>query len=84
MAKKSKDTENIIDPFASREAENYENPIPSREYILEYMEQTGEPVTDPLVCAHLNLTTYEQTEALPRRWTPMARDGHRVSKRRGG
>lgn len=83
MAKKSKDTENIIDPFASREAENYENPIPSREYILEYMEQTGEPVTYQMLCEHLNLTSYEQTEALRRRLIAMARDGQLISNRRG-
>lgn len=25
-----------LDPFADREADNYDNPIPSREYILEF------------------------------------------------
>lgn len=83
MAKKQKDTDGIHDPFASREAENYENPIPSREYILEYMEKTGEPVSYPMLCEHLGLDSYEQTEALRRRLIAMARDGQLISNRRG-
>ena len=83
MAKKSKDPEMINDPFASREAENYENPIPSREYILEYMEQIGEPVTYQSLCEHLKLESYDHTEALRRRLIAMARDGQLISNRRG-
>jgi len=83
MAKKSKDPAAIKDPFAGREAENYENPIPSREYILEYMEKSGEPVSYPMLCEHLGLETYEQTEALRRRLIAMARDGQLISNRRG-
>ena len=29
------------DPYAAREAQKYDNPIPSREYILEQLEQAG-------------------------------------------
>jgi len=83
MAKKSKDPEMIKDPFASREAENYENPIPSREYILEYMEQIGEPVTYQSLCDHLKLESHDHTEALRRRLIAMARDGQLISNRRG-
>ncbi len=83
MAKKSKATEMIKDPFASREAENYENPIPSREYILEYMEQIGEPVTYQSLCEHLKLESHDHTEALRRRLIAMARDGQLISNRRG-
>ncbi|MGJ8688995.1 MAG: ribonuclease R [Gammaproteobacteria bacterium] len=83
MAKKSKDPEIIKDPFASREAENYENPIPSREFILEYMEQIGEPVTYESLCEHLKLESHDHTEALRRRLIAMARDGQLISNRRG-
>ena len=83
MAKKPKDPAAIIDPFASREAENYENPIPSREYILDYMEQTGEPVSYESLCAHLGLNSEDQAEALRRRLIAMARDGQLISNRRG-
>ncbi|MDP1931074.1 MAG: ribonuclease R [Gammaproteobacteria bacterium] len=83
MTKKKQDSTSIADPFAGREAENYENPIPSREYILEYMEKTGEPVSYPMLCEHLKLESYEQTEALRRRLIAMARDGQLISNRRG-
>lgn len=83
MAKKPNDPSQIKDPFASREAENYENPIPSREYILEYMEKTGEPVTYQSLCEHMGLDSYEQAEALRRRLIAMARDGQLISNRRG-
>ena len=83
MAKKPKGPAAIIDPFASREAENYENPIPSREYILEYMEQTAEPVSYESLCKHMGLDSYEQAEALRRRLIAMARDGQLISNRRG-
>ena len=83
MAKKPIETDSIKDPFASREAENYENPIPSREYILEYLEQTGEPVSYEALCEHLSLESHDQTEALRRRLIAMTRDGQLISNRRG-
>ncbi len=33
------------DPFASREAERYDNPIPSREYILDYLTKREQPLS---------------------------------------
>ena len=83
MAKKPIETDSVNDPFASREAENYENPIPSREYILEYLEQTGEPVSYEALCEHLSLESHDQTEALRRRLIAMTRDGQLISNRRG-
>ena len=32
------------DPHAQREAEKYENPIPSREFILEVLEEAQKPL----------------------------------------
>ncbi|MDT8427380.1 MAG: ribonuclease R [Pseudomonadales bacterium] len=88
MAKKKQDSNisqapAVHDPYADREAQNYENPIPSREYILEYMEKTGEPVGYPQLCEQLGLEDYEQMEALRRRLIAMSRDGQLVSNRRG-
>jgi ribonuclease R len=74
----------IKDPFANREAENYEKPIPSREFIMDYMEKVGEPVSYEHLCEHLELTDDEdQLEALRRRLIAMARDGQLISNRRG-
>lgn len=70
------------DPFAEREAEKYDNPIPSREYILELLDTADEPVTHEQMCVMLKLTTEEQVEALRRRLIAMARDGQLISNRR--
>ena len=40
MAKKGK----IADPHAQREAQRYENPIPSREAILELLRDADKPL----------------------------------------
>lgn len=83
MAKKTKDPKQVKDPYASREAENYDNPIPSREFILQYMEKSGEPVSYPELCEQLGLDGFDQTEALRRRLIAMSRDGQLISNRRG-
>ena len=33
------------DPYAQREAQNYEHPVASREIILQYMEEKVRPIT---------------------------------------
>ena len=71
------------DPFAKREAENYANPIPSREFITQLLEEIGEPVGHPALCEHLKIVSEEQTEALRRRLIAMSRDGQILSNRRG-
>jgi len=43
------------DPFAAREAEKYEKPIPSREFILEALEKASGPMTHAQLCALLEL-----------------------------
>ena len=70
------------DPFAQREAEKYENPIPSREYILELLDKAAYPVTHPEMCDMLNLTGEDDVEALRRRLIAMTRDGQLISNRR--
>lgn len=71
------------DPFAAREAEKYENPIPSREYILDLLDSSDQPVTHEQMCTMLKLTDEDQVEALRRRLIAMARDGQLISNRRG-
>ena len=70
------------DPFAAREAEKYDNPIPSREYILELLDSADQPVTHAQMCDILKLTNEDQIEALRRRLIAMARDGQLISNRR--
>lgn len=71
------------DPFQEREAQKYANPIPSREFIIQYLEQKGRPVTREHLIKALNLITEEQQEALRRRLIAMERDGQIMSNRRG-
>ncbi len=71
------------DPHAKREAARYENPIPSREYIMEHLETRGEPVTHLELCTELLLFDNENQEALRRRLIAMARDGQLIENRGG-
>lgn len=73
----------VRDPHAKREAENYENPVPSREYILEHLEKTKAPVTHMDLCKALSLSDENSIEAIRRRLIAMTRDGQLVCNRRG-
>ena len=74
----------IQDPFAEREATNYAHPIPSREFILEYLRNRGQPTRRADIIKELGLTSDEEQEALRRRLRAMERDGQLVFNRRGG
>jgi len=63
------------DPFAKREAKNYENPIPSREYILDLLTEQPEHINRFQIEKLLNLQDPEQKEGLRRRLRAMERDG---------
>lgn len=71
------------DPFAQREADNYDNPIPSRELILSELEKIGKPASLEKLWKVLGLEGEEQQEALRRRLIAMSRDGQIISNRRG-
>ena len=70
------------DPFQDREAEKYDNPIPSREFILGLLEQREKPASREEIAGALNITSEEQLEALRRRLRAMERDGQLVFTRR--
>ncbi|MCI4235832.1 ribonuclease R [Dickeya dianthicola] len=70
------------DPFLEREAEKYESPIPSREYILEHLAKRDTPISREELATDLQLTSDEQLEALRRRLRAMERDGQLVFTRR--
>lgn len=71
------------DPFAKREAAKYENPIPSREFILAQLKERAVPVTLESIAAALGLLEEDQHEALRRRLNAMRRDGQLMQNRRG-
>ncbi|SFT74045.1 ribonuclease R [Pseudomonas marincola] len=72
-----------LDPEAAREAEKYENPIPSRELILSHLAERGSPANREQLLEEFGLTTDEQVEALRRRLRAMERDGQLIYTRRG-
>ena len=70
------------DPFAERESQNYENPVPSREFILDFLSKTGVPMNRNDLFEALQLKGEEQYEGLRRRLRAMERDGQLVFTRR--
>ena len=79
MAKKGK----LADPHAEREAARYDNPIPSREVILELLSEADEPLNHNQIARQLMLEDQQQTEALRKRLRAMERDGQLLGNRRG-
>ena len=71
------------DPFSEREAGKYDNPIASREFILEKLEEAGTPVQLDELFMLLKLRDADQHEALRRRLIAMSRDGQLISNRKG-
>lgn len=70
------------DPFLEREAEKYESPIPSREFILQHLANRETPANREELGNELNLSGEEALEALRRRLRAMERDGQLVFTRR--
>ncbi len=72
-----------LDPHHARESKKYQNPIPSREFIMELLEQHGAPMWRDELAEHLDLESENDIEALRRRMNAMERDGQLVRNRRG-
>ena len=77
------DNKKVVDPHAKRESSNYDNPIPSREYILEQLEAAGQPLDRKAITELLGLADNENgIEALRRRLRAMERDGQLMFTRK--
>lgn len=72
------------DPHAEREAQRYEQPIPSRAWILQLLDRAGVPRTREQIARGLGVAEDEDLKALARRLDAMERDGQLVRNRRGG
>ncbi|WP_024328716.1 ribonuclease R [Thioalkalivibrio sp. ALR17-21] len=72
-----------IDPNLEREAQKYDNPIPSREYILDLLQLEGNPLSFEEIAGRLGIEDEERLEALRRRLKAMERDGQALCNRRG-
>ncbi len=71
------------DPFAEREASNYERPIASREFILQCFDEALGPLPFERLAHILEYRGAEQKTALQRRLNAMVRGGQLFRNRRG-
>ena len=76
------DTKQVVDPHAKRESSKYDNPIPSREYILEQLEKAGQPLDRAAISELLGLSDENELEAIRRRLRAMERDGQLMFTRK--
>lgn len=70
------------DPWLERERERYENPLPSREYILQLLTEAGAPVFPDELKKQLSIHQSE-SEAFERRLAAMEREGELMLNRKG-
>lgn len=73
-----------LDNSLQREQTKYELPIPSREFILSYLETQGVPVTRKEFYDTWDIVDDREREALRRRFKAMERDGQLIRNRRSG
>ena len=70
------------DPHYEREAGKYENPLPSREYVLSMLTERGVPLSFDELTALLDIRPQE-FDAFTRRLGAMGREGQIMQNRRG-
>jgi len=83
LSKKKTTPAPVSDPHAAREAKRYEKPIPSREVIVNVLEESGQLYRLTELADRLGLEGDEDLEALRRRVRAMQRDGQIHMDRRG-
>jgi ribonuclease R len=76
VAKQSKD------PFFERELSKYEDPIPSREYIMQVLSEHGKPILKGTLFKKLGVSKKAQQKALMFRLKAMIRDGQLLQDRK--
>jgi len=70
------------DPYLAREREKYGQPLPSREFLLQLLQEAGEPVDPEELGNRLGLEE-EEWDAFMNRLRAMQRDGQLLFNRRG-
>ncbi|MGA0024795.1 MAG: ribonuclease R [Burkholderiales bacterium] len=70
------------DPHLERESSRYENPLPSREFILAVLTEAGVPMEERDLVSKLDIGKRE-VEPFARRIAAMERDGQIMRNRRG-
>jgi ribonuclease R len=69
------------DPYLEREAQRYERPLPSREFILQVLEEQGVPVSEQKLARMLGIGADEE-ELFSRRLNAMERDAQIIRNRK--
>lgn len=69
------------DPFYERESASYDNPLPSREYVLQTLTEQGRPLRAEPLARSLDVTD-EEMPFFERRLRAMERDGELMRNRR--
>ena len=70
------------DPNYAKELAKYDNPIPSREFILQIIREQNSPMSKEEIFAALSISEEEQQEAMRRRLRAMENDGQLVFTKR--
>ena len=78
----TKSKKGFHDPYAEREAEKYENPVPSREAIMALLEKAGQPQSLKKILSALDISDEDGKVAIRRRLKAMTRDGQLVRNRK--
>jgi ribonuclease R len=78
---KNKKNLRMQDPFLEREREQYEQPLPSREFILQILTEHGAPMADEELLDML-LINKDEEDLFSRRLRAMERDGQIMRNRK--
>ena len=78
---KKKSNLRLQDPYLEREREQYEHPLPSREFILQILAGQGGPVIDEELLHLLHIEAHEE-DLFARRIRAMERDGQIMRNRK--
>ena len=70
------------DPNYAKELAKYDNPIPSREFILQIIREQNSPMSKEEIFVALSISEEEQQEAMRRRLRAMENDGQLVFTKR--
>lgn len=72
----------IIDPNYQQELEKYENPVPSREFILQTIREFDAPMSREALLEAFHIYDEESIEGVRRRLRAMENDGQLVFTKR--
>ena len=82
MSIKKKSELRHLDPYLEREKQRYGHALPSREFMLQILEEQGVPVNEEALQSLLEITE-EENEIFSRRISAMVREGQIMRNRKG-